>query len=188
MLRTLLTASDWAYTHASPRNIALLLILMTSFNLFVFPFYTNQIVPDAGPSILDVRFGFSADDAYETLNAFGEEGRRKYLQMIAVADIVYPLIYGLFLIFLASFFLKRIMKASNEFRIVNLLAVDAVFFDFLENMSIMYMIHQFPVRVEFVAGMASVFNVLKYVMVLLAVILVMISMIIYLNRAIKFRK
>ena len=188
MIKTFFAVSDWAYRHAKPGYIAVLLLLMAVFNVLVFPAYINQIVPDGGPAVLDVRFGFSADDAYDILRAYGEEGRGKYLQMIALADTIYPLVYGLLLIFLASFFLKRITTASGEFRIVNLLAVDAVFFDFLENMGIMYMILRFPVRADFVAGMTSVFNILKYVMVLLAVILVVTSMIIFLFRTIRSRK
>ncbi len=177
MINIITSISDWAYKQAQVRNILFLLLLLLLMNLFVFPYYTEQIVPDNGPSILDLRFGFSAEEAYGTLEAFGEQGRAIYRKMLLVADTIYPLVYGLLLMLLASFFLKRTIKPGNEFRVVNLLAVDAVIFDFLENAGIAYMIGQFPLRADFVAGLASVFNILKWVMVGLAVMLVMVSMI-----------
>ncbi len=180
MIKIVTTISDWAYRKAQTRIILLLLLLLFVMNLFVFPYYTARIVQDQGPPILDLHFGFSADQAYNTLEAFGEQGRAVYLEMLLVADTIYPLVYGLFLIFLASFFLRRILKPGNEFRIVNLLAVDAVIFDFLENAGIVYLIGQFPLRVDFVAGLASVFNILKWVMAGLAVMLVLVSMVVFL--------
>ena len=175
-MKFITTISDWAYRQANPRNILILLLLVLFMTFFVFPRYKAQIVPDEGPCILDLRFGFSADQAYDTLEAFGEEGRAVYLEMLLVADAVYPLIYGLLLIFLASFFLKRILKPGNAFRVINLLAVDAVIFDFLEIAGIAFMIRQFPHRADFIAGLTSVFNMLKWIMVGLAVVLVLVSM------------
>ncbi len=163
MIRLITSISGWAYRHSKPQNILLLLLLLLVMNLFVFPYYTDRIVPAEGPPVLDLHFGFSAEQAYDTLEAFGEKGRGVYLEMLLMADTIYPLIYGLLLIFLASFFLKRILKSDNQFHVVNLLAVDAVIFDFLENAGIAYMIHQFPLRADFVAGLTSVFNMLaKY--------------------------
>lgn len=175
-MKHIMAFSDWAYRNASLRNILFLLLLAVLMSLLVFPYYTDRIVPEHGPAVLDMRFGFSAEQAYDTLEAFGEEGRAYYLEMLLVADTLYPLIYGLFLIFLASFFLKRILKPGNQFRIVNLLAIDAVLFDFLENAGIAYLISQFPLRSDFVAGLASAFNILKWVMVSASVMLVLVSM------------
>lgn len=182
MMKFITTISDWAYRQAKVRNILLLLLLTLVMNFFVFPYYTSRIVPAEGPPILDMRFGFSSDKAYDTLEAFGEKGRALYLEMLLVADAVYPLIYGLLLIFLASFFLKRILKPGNEFRVINLLAVDAVIFDFLENASIASMIIQFPQRIDYIAGLASAFNVLKWIMAGLAVLLVLVSAVIFIAR------
>ncbi len=179
MIKFIATISDWAYRQAQVRNILLLLVLLLLMKLFVFPYYTERIVPDEGPPVLDLRFGFSAEEAYGTLEAFGEQGRAVYLEMLLVADTVYPLIYGLFLILLSSFFLKRILKPGNEFRIVNLLAVDAVIFDFFENAGIAYMIGQFPLRADFVARLASFFNIFKWVMVGAAVMVVLVSMVVF---------
>ncbi|TVR44266.1 MAG: hypothetical protein EA394_00360 [Bacteroidia bacterium] len=182
MIKFITAISDWAYRHAQPRNILFLLLLLLLMTLFVFPYYTERIVSEEGPPLLDLRFGFSAEEAYGTLEAFGEQGRAVYLEMLLVADAVYPLIYGLLLIFLASFFLKRILKPGNEFRVINLLAVDAVIFDFLENAGIAFMIRQFPHRIDFVAGLTSVFNMLKWIMIGLAMLMVLVSMVIYIAK------
>lgn len=182
MIKFITSISEWAYRHSKPQNILLLLLLIVVMNAFVFPYYTGRIVPEGGPPVLDLHFGFTADEAYETLEAFGEEGRSIYMEMLLVADTIYPLIYGLFLIFLASFFLKRILKPDHPFRFINLLAVDAVIFDFLENAGIVYMIMHFPDRAGFVAGLTSVFNVLKWIMVGLAIALVLIALVIFIAR------
>lgn len=180
MIRFITSISDRAYRQAHPRTMLLLLLLLLVMNMFIFPRYAERIVPEAGPPLLDLRFGFSADEAYSTLEAFGEQGRAAYLEMLLVADIMYPLIYGLLLIMLASFFLRRILKPDNQLRIINLLAVDAVIFDFLENAGITYMISQFPLRADFAAGLTSVFNIMKWVMAGMAVVLVLVSMAVFL--------
>lgn len=180
MIKFITSISEWAYRHSKLQNILLLLLLIVVMNAFVLPYYTGHIVPEGGPPVLDLHFGFTANEAYETLEAFGEEGRTVYLEMLLMADTIYPLIYGLFLIFLASFFLKCILKPDYSFRVINLLAIDAVIFDFLENAGIVYMISQFPLRTDFVAGLTSVFNIMKWVMVGSAIALVLISFTVFL--------
>jgi len=175
----LLRFSDLAYRLASPKNIVIFLALLLLLGGVVIPHYARQISPGPEQPLLDARFGFSPAEAYEALDAFGEEGRRTYLFFLAVFDSVYPLVYGGVLILLASFFLRPLIHPGNEFRIINLLAIDAVIFDYVENLGIIYMIRVFPSRADGVALLVSVAGMIKWVVVALALALIVIAAIRY---------
>lgn len=165
IFRKLLQLSKLAYRHARPGIILMLLSITILFNVFLFPHFVNIVTPTGDPSILDARFGFSAGEAWNTLHAFGANGRSAYLFMVAVIDGIYPLIYGLLLILLASFFLNKGLSGYSPFKVLNIIAIDAVLFDYAENLSIIYLITKFPDRADGVARMASVFGIIKWLVV-----------------------
>lgn len=177
--------SDRAYKQATLKNIFIFLMLFLLFNVVVIPYYIQQITPDADTSILDVRFGFSSADAYETLEAIGQEGRNKYLFFLAVIDSIYPLVYGSLLILTAGFLLRRTLNESNDFRILNLVAIDAVIFDYLENLGIIYMISRYPSRADGVATLASVSGMIKWIMIILAICVILFGLIGYIRGKLK---
>jgi len=177
--------SDRAYKQATLKNIFLCLILFLLFNIVVIPYYIQQITPDADTSILDVRFGFSSAEAYETLHAIGQEGRNKYLFFLAIIDSIYPLVYGSLLILAAGFLLRRTLNQNNDFRILNLVAIDAVIFDYLENLGIIYLISHYPSRADGVATLASVSGMIKWVMITLAICVILFGLIGYIRSKLK---
>lgn len=154
--------SDLAFHHALPRNMAMLFVLLLVFNLVVFPGYISEITPDGTPRILDVRFGFSPDEAYHTLASFGDKGRIVYFRMLAFIDSIYPVVYGLFLILTASFFLNKALKKGSIWRLFNLAAIDIVIFDFLENLCVIGLLMRFPERADGLARLASIAGMIKW--------------------------
>ncbi len=165
MIRLITGISEWAYRNASPKNVLACFALLMVFSLVVLPNYTRQISPPGAPGILDTRFGYTPDEAYSTLEAFGEQGRKAYLHMLLIADSLYPFIYGMLLILGASFFLNKGLHKENIFRLLNVIAIDAVIFDFLENFSILYLLYQFPARADGIARLASISGIIKWIMV-----------------------
>lgn len=172
LFRKLLSLSDFAYHKARPLSIVILLAMVAGFNIFVFPRLTQDITPENGPAILDARFGYQPGDAYAALAEFGESGRKNYFNMLAVADSIYPLFYGALLVLALSFVLDKSLSRNSLFRIFNLAPIDAVLFDFAENLSIMHLITAFPGRADLAARMASAFGILKWTVVALCIALI----------------
>lgn len=172
IFRKLLQLSRLAYRHAKPGTILLLLSITALFNVFIFPHFVNIISPTGSPAILDARFGFSAAEAYQAMLAFGENGRRVYLFMISVIDSIYPIIYGLLLILTSSFLLNKSLSKNSMFRVLNLMAIDAVLFDYAENISIIYLLVRFPESADGIARMASVFGIIKWLVIFCCLLLI----------------
>ncbi len=187
IFRKLLQLSKLAYRHANPGIILLLLSITALFNLLIFPHFVNIISPTGSPLILDARFGFSAEEAYQTLLAFGENGRSAYLFMIAVIDTLYPVIYGLLLILTTSLFLNKGLSEYSIFRVLNLMAIDAVLFDYAENFSIIYLLVKFPDRTDGIARMASVFGIIKWMVVFSCLLLIAFGIAAWINSSYRKR-
>lgn len=177
LFRFLERLSELAYRHASLRHILPLLAIAALFNLLVFPAFICQIVPEGGPAILDMRFGYSPLEAHEALTAFGPAGRQAYLRMLWLADSPYPLIYGLLLVLSASFFLDRGLRPGSPFRLFNLAAIDAVIFDLIENMGITGLLLRYPDGPDSLARLASVAGILKWLAIAVSLIFIVIGIV-----------
>lgn len=163
MLYKLIThISDAAYRHTSPMRLAGLFVLIAVFNLILFPYHLSQISPPEGATILDLRFGYSPNEASQTLDSFGTQGRQAYLLMLAITDSIYPLVYALFLVLAASYVLKQTLKEGSILRLFNLAAIDVALFDYVENLGIIYLLSQFPAQATGVARMASFAGIIKW--------------------------
>jgi hypothetical protein len=188
IFRKLLQLSKLAYRHAKPKIILILLSIVVLFNVFLFPHFVNIATPTGTPSILDARFGFSAGEAWSTLDAFGENGRSAYLFMVAVIDSIYPLVYGLLLILTASFFLNKGLSGNSPFRVLNIMAIDAMLFDYAENFSIIWLLTKFPERADGMARMASVFGIIKWLVVFGCLLLIAVGIAAWISSSIRKRK
>src|SRR4051812_39830719 len=70
-----------------------------------------------GMGVPDLLHGFTADDLYTRLAAFGEEGRAIYLRAELV-DLVYPLVYGFFFAFLLALIARRLLRDDSPWRLL----------------------------------------------------------------------
>ena len=173
MANKLMQLSDFAFRKAHPGLILLLLGLVACFNLLIFPGFTEHIVQEGAPAILDVRLGYHADEAYNALTAFGEEGRQYYLRMLIWADSIYPILYGVLLILSLSYILNKVSARNSPMRIWNLLPIDAVLFDYTENISMIYMLRVFPDYAGNAASIASVAGIIKWGIVVVCLVMIL---------------
>ena len=99
-----------------------------------------------GQPILDLEPSFSAEDAYNRLAAFGEDGRAMYRRTLLTSDIVFPLSLTAFFFLFARYAAEQ-TAPPKVFRAVLLTLPFAYFLsDFLENAGIFMMLTDYPVR------------------------------------------
>jgi len=144
---------------------------------WVMPKGSQRIIDSAddpeNAEILDVkRFGFTKAEAFLSLNAMGEEGRKHYVKFHKHEDLAFPIVYGLFLAF--TLFLlnrKRIQKRRLMYLIpaVPLLAMMA---DLVENHHIVLLIRQFPDLDNITVKIAAMANSIKWGSVSLSLIMI----------------
>ncbi len=110
-----------------------------------------------GAPILDMRFGYTPESAYELLDALGSAGRGAYLEMLWTVDLLLPALFSLFLWSAVS------RGALRRWRWTALGAGAA---DYLENAAITALLLGYPSRHDAVAWLASAFTISKFALYL----------------------
>ncbi|HEV7350525.1 hypothetical protein [Telluribacter sp.] len=175
-MRTFLQLSGWFYRQATGRIVLFFLALQIAFNVLVFPNLQARMGGDTQANPLDLRFGFTAEEAYAYLDSLGAEGRDVYQWTEQVADGVYPIVYTLLLIFLITYFFKKVFAEGSLWRRFNLLPFLVMLADFLENIGIVTMLNHFPEQAEGAAQLAATANLLKWSFFPIMIILVLIGL------------
>jgi hypothetical protein len=160
--------SNWISSKANGRMVLALLLLQLLFNFWVFPFFTRQIGPGEGQPILDLMFGFSPEQAYNIISAYGAAGRSGAIITTAIADSLYPFVYAGLLAFAISWFLKGIPLKSKKWQYLNLLPLAALVFDFAENAGIITMLAAYPAYSMTIARITSTAGMLKWTFVVVS--------------------
>jgi hypothetical protein len=115
----------------------------------------------------DMSFFYTVEELYEIAESYGAEGRNNYIFMRFTFDLVFPLIYGGFLISSLGwlYYTDRLLNWRDR---VVLLPFGAVIFDYLENVSTSIVMWFYPARVDFFGFLATVFTPVKWGLLSLA--------------------
>lgn len=149
---------------ANAQTIFAFLVIVVAVNAVVFPLVAQRMAEAAGGSVrpLDLRLSYSQEQAYTTLLALGDHGRRLYGFVESTIDMVYPIFYALFFFLLIERLLLGITK-PRWLDLATLLPFAAMFFDWLENAAILAMIARFPRPPGTVATLGSVSTTMKWI-------------------------
>jgi len=115
----------------------------------------------------DMSFFYTVEELYEIAESYGAEGRNNYIVMRFTFDLVFPLIYGGFLISSLGWLYNTDRLLSWRDRVV-LLPFGGLIFDYLENVSTSIVMWFYPARVDFVGFLATVFTPVKWGLLSLA--------------------
>lgn len=139
-----------------PRVLALQAVVL-AFACVVFAWLIFQLrALSGGYGILDMAFGYSADEVSKTFAAYGEHGRALYRQ-IALVDAVYPVIYSLFF---ASVLIVLLPAGRRRWLVLLPFAVAAL--DYVENYHLYVLLVSFPALDPDVVQTASTATRLKH--------------------------
>jgi hypothetical protein len=140
----------------------------------------NSVLP------LDVMFFYSPAQAFAMIEKYTQAGRIFYMKIELTMDILYPVIYALFLSLAITWLFQRAFQHESKMQKWNVAPVGAWFFDLLENVGIVTMLAVHPHQPTWVAWLAMLFGLLKWGFVFLSIALVMVGLVLAtLNR---FRK
>lgn len=120
------------------------------------PFAIPHVEALCGETPLDVRFTSSAADVERFLDACGPEGRDAYRNM-QVADLFYPLVFGLFMASSLALALSRLFPERSSVVGLAVLPLVASGFDYVENVFAWAALQTFPepAATNALLGMAS---------------------------------
>jgi hypothetical protein len=113
----------------------------------------------------DLSFRYSAADLYRMAEAYGVEGRAAYLRSRVTFDIVWPLLYVVFLATSLSWVCGRMPNVSRLWRRANLAPLVAGALDLLENVCLSVVMLRYPARTPGLDQLAPVLTMTKWLLI-----------------------
>ena len=138
-------------------------VLFAIFTALVLPaqaeagaFYTDRY---AAP---DTAVWYSPGDLYAAAEAWGRDGRAAYVRARVTFDVVWPIVYGAFLLTTLAWVWARATDAGSRWRRVALLPVVAVMLDYAENICTATVMARYPAPTPVLAELAPLFTAGKW--------------------------
>ena len=147
---------------------------MALIGLVVFLVFTATVLPSQaqtaaefsnGADSPDSSFFYTPADLYESAEAFGETGRTAYIRARWTFDVIWPLVYTVFLVTAISWVFKKAISTDSQFQLVNLIPIVGMKFDFLENIAATIVMARFPQASPVAAFLAPIFTPIKWLFV-----------------------
>jgi hypothetical protein len=165
------------------------LVIFLLFSALVLPGQSQkaeQVSQGAGSP--DTSFTYSADDLYQMAEAYGKAGREDYVRARFTFDLVFPLIYTFFLLTNLSWVLARALPASSRGRLLNLLPLAGMSFDYLENITASLVMLRYPAPAGIAGALAALSTPLKWIFIGLSFAVLVSGIILALVRGRRQRK
>ncbi len=152
-------------------NLLLLGALFAIMALVIMPAAVNDLKMDSGGlAPLDVEWHYGPQTAMDRVKAYGESGRERYLFIALTADLVYPLVYALFLCLLSARMWQGMQRGLSSHTVLPnwtsclvMLPLLISLFDLLENAAIIQLLYTYPEEHVAVAQAAGIFTTFKWI-------------------------
>lgn len=154
----------WLDRISKPKNILMLVGMTLFFSFVVFPWFAAQRDVGAAQGIrpLDLQYAYPPQQAFDTIDALGENGRRLAAIGELTIDLLYPLVYSLTLATLLTVVFRAAFQPANPLRWLPLLPIAMLLCDYGENLSIVALILTHPAEIVPLAVLASIFSTAKW--------------------------
>ena len=158
--------SDWI-RHVSTGWVALLtLVIFFLFTALVLPGQASRARADTGAAgSPDTSFYYTADDLYRMAEAYGVQGRVAYVRARFTFDLIWPLVYTVFLSTGISWVYGRAFAPGSLWQRANLAPVWGALLDYMENISTSAVMIRYPSPTPVVDMLAAVLTMCKWVLV-----------------------
>jgi hypothetical protein len=162
--------------YASKKNILIGILLIIVFNIFLLPKFSELFLNTKIDikAILDIKFSYATTVAYSLFENLGESGRNAYKLSELFIDIPYAIIYGFTYAFVIIFLLNK-----NKIKKLNYLILAPLFissFDILENTGIIIMLIKYPVKLDILCRLTSIFTSLKWIFASITFIIILVNL------------
>ena len=163
MLRKL---SEWMYRVSTGRVALLTLVVFLLFTALVLPGQASRAESATeGVGSPDMSFYYTAADLYQMAKMYGEEGRQAYVRARFTFDLIWPVVYTVFLGTGISWVYRKVFAPDSLWRRGNLIPIAGALFDYLENVATSLVMVRYPDTTAVVDMLATVFTMVKWVLV-----------------------
>jgi hypothetical protein len=165
------------------RTLAALVVFLV-FTVVVLPGQSAQSESYAGEAgSPDQSFFYSPDELYGMAEAYGPEGRNLYVRARFTFDLVWPLVYMLFLGTSLGWLSGKLFNEASRIRLIPLLPIVGGLFDYLENIATSVVMVRYPDTTTLAATMAPYLTLFKWAFIACSFVAVIVLILKYiLNR------
>jgi len=161
--------STFLYKISSGRLSLAGLALFLFFIGFILPAQTARALPTSEEvGSPDLSFYYTPGELYEMAEAYGVQGRAAYIRTRFSFDLIWPLVYTLFLSTTISWLFKQISISKSWWGWANLVPLFGMVFDYAENISTSLVMYRYPKSADLLAAIAPIFTAAKWILVALS--------------------
>ena len=158
--------SNWVQRSSNGRVTLSTFVLFILFTAFVLPGQASRVKIDTGiDRSPDMSFIYSAKDLYQIAQAYGEQGRAAYIKARFTFDLIWPLVYMVFLTTALSWIYHQAFKPGSFWQLANLVPIFGMLFDYLENIATSIVMARYPTPTIAVDQLAPILTLLKWILV-----------------------
>jgi len=158
--------SNWINKISSGWITLICLAIFLLFTAFVLPTQAEEADVYSGDvGSPDMSFYYSADDLYQFAEAYGSQGRSDYIRARLTFDVVFPLVYLIFLTTAISWATQKSGKMGRFWERLNLVPVFGLLFDYLENSAAAVVMARYPDLTSVLPTLAGIFTATKWIFV-----------------------
>jgi hypothetical protein len=164
------------------------LVVFLLFTALVLPGQASEAGEVAGDiGSPDLSFFYTADQLYQMAESYGVEGRAAYIKARFTFDLLWPVVYMVFLATAISWVNRRAFVADSRWQRMNLVPVLGAFWDYLENISTSIVMARYPNLTPVVDVLAGVLTAVKWIFVGGSFVLLLVGLAIGIVRWIRLR-
>jgi hypothetical protein len=142
------------------------LVIFILFTALVLPGQASQASPGSDSAgSPDMSLYYTASGLHRMAEAYGQAGREAYVRARFTFDLVWPLVYMLFLAAGISWLSRKAFDPDSSLQRLNLVPVFALLFDYLENIATSLVMIAYPRPVPVVELLAGPFTLVKWALV-----------------------
>lgn len=142
------------------------LVVFVLFTALVLPRQAREAEASSGNTgSPDTSLFYTAGELYEWAEEYGAAGRTAYVRARLTFDVVWPLVYTLFLTTALSWLMARAFAAGSGWRRANVVPLLGMLFDFAENGSTSLVMARYPAATPVVDTLAGVLTLVKWLLV-----------------------
>lgn len=138
-------------------------IIFVLFMVIVLPKASTYMENITGTKISpDTNLLYNRDDLFNIASVYGQEGRDAYIFLRFTFDLVWPIVYFIFLVSFISILIQE-LQIKRRYKYLLFLPIFGVIFDFLENIFCVIVMNKYPTELMLFAQIAPIMTLFKWI-------------------------
>ena len=175
--------SNWFFKISHTWVTILGLTVFILFTIFILPAQSHNAEARSGnDQSPDTSFLYNKEDLYQMAELYAQPGRDAYIRARYQFDIIWPIVYTFFLMTSISWLGLRGLSPESHYKVLNLIPLLGLTFDFLENLSASLVMLRYPSLTPGLDFLVPVFTFFKWIFLGISFVILITLLVLFLKR------